>query len=443
MVQKVGTNNFATAKWIVAPTLTEGATHTTIAGAMTSASSGDLIVVRPGTYTENLTAKAGVHLSAHTTDKLTPIIVGKISCDMAAGSICEFAGFRIQTNGDYAVSFTGANENYLTFTDCAIDGINNDIIQFTNSSGSSILNLINCAVSPAGNYKCFVASQAGYLIFRHGQHPNASETSTNATISSGTLRLEFTEVRWGITTSGTAIVEARHSYFRCGEINITPLTLGGNPSFVNNCVIMSGTATAIVCTGTLTISGTSISSTNAATISGAGTIYYCGLDYFNSSKDITVTTKTARWCDVGSYQAQGQPAFLAYASALSNVTGDATYYTVVFANEVFDQAANFDGTSTFTAPVTGRYLISATLQVTGITDGMSENSVDLVTSNRTYRTGFYRPAGLNITSQPQVHAILCDMDAGDTAVMKIVCVGGAKVVDLDATNSFFSAYLAC
>ena len=71
MVRQTGDNKFGVAKWIVDSTASLG-THTTIAAALTSASSGDTIFIRPGTFTENLTLKAGVDLCAFDCDALTP-----------------------------------------------------------------------------------------------------------------------------------------------------------------------------------------------------------------------------------------------------------------------------------------------------------------------------------------------------------------------------------
>jgi len=71
MAQSISTGTFCEAKWVVDPTAGQG-THTTIASAITSASSGDTIFIRPGTYTENLTLKAGVNLAAFNGDQNTP-----------------------------------------------------------------------------------------------------------------------------------------------------------------------------------------------------------------------------------------------------------------------------------------------------------------------------------------------------------------------------------
>jgi acid stress-induced BolA-like protein IbaG/YrbA len=48
------------------------------------------------------------------------------------------------------------------------------------------------------------------------------------------------------------------------------------------------------------------------------------------------------------------PSFMAVNNAdQTNVTGDGTDYTVTFVNEIYDLTSNFDGASTFTAPLTG------------------------------------------------------------------------------------------
>ena len=53
-----------------------------------------------------------------------------------------------------------------------------------------------------------------------------------------------------------------------------------------------------------------------------------------------------------------QPAiFVRRGTAANNVTGAGTVYTMVFTTEIFDQNADYDATSTFTAPEAGKYLI--------------------------------------------------------------------------------------
>ena len=147
--------------------------------------------------------------------------------------------------------------------------------------------------------------------------------------------------------------------------------------------------------------------------------------------------------DAGEMTNASQPAFLAYPSAgLLNVTGDGTVYTVVYNTEVFDQGADFDGTSTFTAPVTGKYSLKAQAYVHGITQIHSLRRWKIVTSNRTYNSEE------TLFSGAGAYSFLCttiaDMDANDTAVVTIDVHGSTKVVNIGATiETFFSGALLC
>ena len=141
-----------------------------------------------------------------------------------------------------------------------------------------------------------------------------------------------------------------------------------------------------------------------------------------------------------------QPAFLADANAQLNVTGDGTIYTVIFAKtEHFDQNADFDGTSTFTAPVTGKYQLSSDVILDDLTTSHTESIITLSTSNRDYVTGYINAGAVKTSGDVASvgFSLLVDMDAADTAVVKIKVSNGTKVVDVVVTNPFFSGYLAC
>lgn len=146
-----------------------------------------------------------------------------------------------------------------------------------------------------------------------------------------------------------------------------------------------------------------------------------------------------------------QPAFLAADAALTNVTGDGTDYTVNFStgSEYFDQNGDFDGTSTFTAPVTGKYVFISYLYFTGLTSSHTYAQITLSTSNRDYVTGGMNPWAVATSLDNYACCIgvsvLADMDASDTAVIKLLVSGGTKVVDISGINRnmFFCGYLAC
>ena len=62
------------AKWIVNPIASSGGNKTTIQSAINSASSGDVIFVYPGTYTENLTFTVPLTIVAFNTDEITGVV---------------------------------------------------------------------------------------------------------------------------------------------------------------------------------------------------------------------------------------------------------------------------------------------------------------------------------------------------------------------------------
>lgn len=140
-----------------------------------------------------------------------------------------------------------------------------------------------------------------------------------------------------------------------------------------------------------------------------------------------------------------QSAFLAIAGTQADVTGDGTVYTATYATEIFDQNSDFDGTSTFTSPVTGRYYLSVTTAITDLTASHVSGAWSITTSNRAYRYagcswGANRTGSTN--NNTASGSALCDMDAADTAISVVIVGGGTKVVDV-VNVSTFSGFLAC
>jgi hypothetical protein len=126
----------------------------------------------------------------------------------------------------------------------------------------------------------------------------------------------------------------------------------------------------------------------------------------------------------------------------TDVTGGGTDYTVTFENEVFDTQGSFDGTSTFTAPVTGKYFLTYSLFLDGITTGMTNSLCFIVTTAATYRhfqVDFApgQSAGGNYVFSGSA---LCNMTAADTAVVHVRLLNGSNVVTIvGVTNAGFRA----
>ena len=136
-----------------------------------------------------------------------------------------------------------------------------------------------------------------------------------------------------------------------------------------------------------------------------------------------------------------QPAFNCFLGAgTSSALAVNTTHTVLF-TEIFDQNADF-GSNTFTAPVTGRYQLQSNLYVNNMDDATTYFQIRLETSNRTYYAiidprGFDRDPG-QVSLQI---AVLADMDASDTAIVKLQLGTGGSAQATIYNNSNFSGYL--
>jgi len=139
------------------------------------------------------------------------------------------------------------------------------------------------------------------------------------------------------------------------------------------------------------------------------------------------------------------PGFLAkVATTVENVTGDTTIYPVVPETEIFDNLANYDHTTgVFTVPLYGRYRFTARINLTGIAANHTPIALVIVTSNRLYYG--YDTLQLAVDRSIEVNCI-ADMDAEDTAFMRLLGYGGAKTIDVygDANmTTYFCGNLVC
>ncbi|MCK5345038.1 MAG: hypothetical protein KAR20_16625, partial [Candidatus Heimdallarchaeota archaeon] len=136
-----------------------------------------------------------------------------------------------------------------------------------------------------------------------------------------------------------------------------------------------------------------------------------------------------------------QPCFLGIAgTAKNNVTGDGTVYTCIYDSQITDRGNNFNpATGTFTMPIANDMSLIANISAGGITSNHDEVSADIVTSNRSYRTGNYSPTGNSYTLLHMCVAVAAaDMDAADTAHCTLLVngTGAAKVVNYENNGRF-------
>ena len=148
--------------------------------------------------------------------------------------------------------------------------------------------------------------------------------------------------------------------------------------------------------------------------------------------------------NAGAVTMPNQPAFFAYPTATqSNIAVGIS--TIVLNAERFDQSGDFNtSTSTFTAPVTGKYQFNLNVRIGAIDTAASYYRTYITTSNEAYYPTIIDP---NFTADLDYFhlcfSVLADMDAGDTAYARVQQAGGTAQSDIinNASQANFSGYL--
>jgi hypothetical protein len=301
MTQQLSTNTFTVAKWVVSADPTQG-THTTIAAALTSASSGDTIMIRDGTYTENPTLKAGVDLVAFTADAQTAnvIINGTITASYAGTA--AITGCQLKTNAANAIAASGSNATILYINQCDIQATGSSTaISNSASNAGSLLVFNECTGNTASTSNFYANSGTGIIEFVSCYLTNSGNSTTANTSSAGTITMTGSRFFYTFSTSGSAAVTAIGCNFDSSVLNAITWTCNattGNAVF-NQCAVTSGSAEcATVGAGALMqFVECYINSSGTNAFTGAGTIQYA-LNVYLSGKVITTTTKIVLASDV-------------------------------------------------------------------------------------------------------------------------------------------------
>lgn len=136
-----------------------------------------------------------------------------------------------------------------------------------------------------------------------------------------------------------------------------------------------------------------------------------------------------------------QPAFNVNPTTAQNNIAVGSAVTVVFGTERFDVGNNF-ASNTFTAPVTGKYLLECALKLGAIDQGATKYGISIKTSNKEYilEYDFSQLAGDPANEITLPFSIIADMDANDTVSIEVTQTGGAQQTDI-LTSSWFSGCL--
>ena len=143
-----------------------------------------------------------------------------------------------------------------------------------------------------------------------------------------------------------------------------------------------------------------------------------------------------------------QPAFSATNTVLrSNVTGDGTAYTVICNNEILDQNGDYNNaTGVFTAPVTGFYLLAASVFLQDLAiNGLDGKLVFSLNSGTDSFAGFEADYGRMADSGDNVIINITGgayLTAADTVEVEVIVANTTKTIDvLDTNLTYFSGAL--
>lgn len=425
---------------------------TTITAALAATTTGQ-IFIRPGTYTENLTLKANVNLCSFECNAVTPsvTIVGKLTATFAG--TCSLSGLRLQTNSDNILSITGSAATIVNLYDCYINASNATAIVSTTSDTGNKINLYNCVGDLGTTGIAYFSIDHGTLGINYCQLYNSGVSAAQsvcANDASFNIRYSYFFNAISHTSSSTSTIY--DTLIALGGAAVVPVTTSGTGTVsIRRTRIESGSSSSIsIGTGT-TVQATSISvdSSNTNAITGLGTLQYTDVMFTGTSNLINTTTQTASYVNLGKYKASGQPAFLAYVNTtITDVTGDSSSYQIIFDTEVFDSGGDFNlGTSTFTAPVTGKYSFTLSLLLGGGT-ALSATSLRITTTGNTFQRSISTNAGVTTSASGEI-TVVAPMTAGDTATFQVTATdSGGKIDDVNGVTggiirTWVSGHLVC
>lgn len=190
-------------------------------------------------------------------------------------------------------------------------------------------------------------------------------------------------------------------------------------------------------TNTTTISATAPSASRVVTIpdpgGAASFVMTEGTQTINGNKTFS-----------GVILQTGQHCFLVTdGTGESNTTGDGTVAVKAWPTEVYDVGGNF-ASNTFTAPVDGKYLLQTSVGMSNLLTTHTDVILQILTTNRAYNHRVtYTTASLAYNNYSISMSCLADMEATDTAVVRLIVSNGTKTVDIaaDAAVNFFSGSL--
>jgi len=179
--------------------------------------------------------------------------------------------------------------------------------------------------------------------------------------------------------------------------------------------------------------------------------YHIGLD--DSSDKLVIgkgtalgTTTSMSFDENGIILKPLQPAFSVHNNNTNqnNIDNSGSATTIAFGTEAFDVNGDFSP-NTFTAPVTGKYLLTLVVRLDNVDTGPQYYIPSIVTSNRTYRDIMDPNFSGDLTYFAMKIVTVADMDENDTAYCTVQQSGGTAQTDINGESNYtyFTGALIC
>jgi hypothetical protein len=303
---------------IIVGVIGEGANYSTIAAGVAAANAvgGGTVYIQDGSYTENLTIPDDVNLTSSIngagTNSSGVTIIGTLTFGSTGATLNAVNNIRLVSNGAPIIVCEGTLGLSVGIVGCFLD-ISGGVpgIQYSNThpQGELFLYTSNGDISDTAT-QLFQMTGTGFIIIDNCNFTNSNgtgQTSTNpSTISSGTLTVYSSEIPCAVTSSLTGSVlyysnkMDNENTTNAGTNNQTWLTIGGSGNnLVDGCYFNSGTASAISVGSSLTLSNSTILSSNTNSITGAGSISISACEFTGSSSTINTTTQVPLNLELG------------------------------------------------------------------------------------------------------------------------------------------------
>lgn len=301
MTVVTGDSKFSVSKWIVSPNISDGATHTTFAAAMTAASAGDNIFIKPGTYAATA-LKAGVSVYSFQSngDNGLVRIVGNNTFSADSG-IVVISGVQLVTDGGPFLTSSGTGPTTVVLQNCYLTCSDATGISYTNSNSGSFIRVYECQGDLLTTGIAYHSmSSAGELRYFSSDLFNTGLSTTASTNSAGTVGVENTDMVSPLSNSGSAsFLDFDNSTVDCSATNTIPLVVASTAAIgcrISNLSLSSGTNSCLSISASALVlaANLSVTSSNANVITGAGTLQVSSVNFLGSSTGQNITTITPK-----------------------------------------------------------------------------------------------------------------------------------------------------